>query len=74
MIMSNRRFLRPLEERYSFDVTLDDIIKFKEGECPLNTVKNTEWAVHNFEAWRTARNKTSVPLIYYHRLTHEGVM
>jgi len=45
------------EERYSFNVTLDDIIKFKEGECPLNTEKNTEWAVYNFETWRTARNK-----------------
>ena len=45
------------EERYLFDVTLEDITKFKEGECPLNTEKNTEWAVRNFEAWQTARNK-----------------
>ena len=36
---------------------LEDIIKFKEGECLLNTEKNTEWVVCNFEAWRKARNK-----------------
>jgi len=46
-----------VEERYSFDATLEDITKFKEGENPVNTEKNTEWAVQNFEAWRSARNK-----------------
>ena len=45
------------DERYLFDVTFDDLNKFKEGECPANTEKNTEWAIRNFEFWRLARNK-----------------
>lgn len=45
------------DERYLFDVTFDDLSKFKEGECPANTEKNTEWAIRNFESWRSARNK-----------------
>ena len=28
-----------------------------EGECPQNTTKNNEWALHNFEAWSDAGNK-----------------
>ena len=45
------------DERYLFDVTFNDLSKFKEGECPANTEKNTEWAIRNFESWRSARNK-----------------
>ena len=44
------------DERFSFDVTCEDLSKFKEGECPVNTEKNTEWAIRNFESWRMARN------------------
>jgi len=43
-------------ERYSFDVTCEELDAFKEGECPANTAKNTEWALKNFEEWRKARN------------------
>ena len=25
------------EDRYLFDVTFDDLVRFKEGECPANT-------------------------------------
>ena len=45
------------DERFPFDVTFDDLGKFKEGECPLNTEKNTDWAFRNFESWRVARNR-----------------
>ena len=45
------------DERYLFDVTFDDLNKFKEGECPANTEKNTEWVIRNFESWQSARNK-----------------
>ena len=45
------------DERYLFDVTFDDLSKFKEGERPTNTEKNTKWAIRNFESWRSARNK-----------------
>ena len=46
-----------MDERYLFDVTFYDLSKIKEGECPANTEKNTEWAIRNFESWRSARNK-----------------
>ena len=39
------------EDRFVFDVTIDDLAKFKEGETPTNTEKNTEWALRNFELW-----------------------
>ena len=45
------------DERYLFDVTFDDLNKFKEGECSANTEKNTEWAIRNFESWQSARNR-----------------
>ena len=46
-----------IDERYWFEVTFDELSKFKEGECPANTEKNTEWVIRNFESWRSARNK-----------------
>ena len=45
------------DERFPFDVTFEDLGKFKEGECPLNTEKNTDWVFRNFESWRVARNR-----------------
>jgi len=44
------------DERFPFDVTFEDLSKFKEGECPINPEKNTEWAFHNFKSWHMARN------------------
>jgi len=41
----------------SFDTTVKELDAFKQGECPLNTTKNTEWALKNFEEWRVARNR-----------------
>jgi len=32
------------KDRLVFDATIDDLTKFKEGETPVNTEKNTEWA------------------------------
>ena len=29
-------------ERYRFDITCEELDAFKEGECPVNTAKNTE--------------------------------
>ena len=48
--------LKEDDERFSFDVTFENLCRFKEGECPVNTEKNTEWAFRNFESWRVARN------------------
>ena len=30
---------------FDFDTTLEELDTFKEGSCPANTAKNTEWAV-----------------------------
>jgi len=32
------------EDRFVFDVMIDDLAKFKEGGTPVNTEKNMEWA------------------------------
>ena len=45
------------DDRYLFDVIFDDLTRLKEGECPANTEKNTEWVNKNFESWRSARNQ-----------------
>ena len=29
-------------ERFSFDITTDDLAAFQKGECPLNTARSTE--------------------------------
>ena len=44
------------EDRFVFDVMIDDLAKFKEGETPANTEKNTELVCRNFELWRIAQN------------------
>ena len=49
--------VEPSKDRFSFDVTCEELDAFKEGECPANTMKNTEWALKNFEKWRVARNQ-----------------
>ena len=43
-------------DRFDFDTTLEELDTFKEGSCPANTAKNTEWAVRTVEQWRAARN------------------
>ena len=43
--------------RFLFNVTLEDLNKFKEGESPANTIKNNMWALKNFQEWRVARNE-----------------
>ena len=45
------------DDRFSFDVTIEELDAFKEGDCPANTTRSTEWALRKFESWRTARNK-----------------
>ena len=49
--------MKNYDNRFSFDVTIEELDAFKEGDCPSNIVKNTEWAVRTFESWRTARNR-----------------
>ena len=39
------------EERFLFNVTLDDLNKFKEGESPANTVKSNMWALNENGGW-----------------------
>ena len=47
-----------IAERFQFDsCSVDELQKFKEGECPENTAKNNDWALRNFHAWRVARNE-----------------
>ena len=46
-----------ISDRFSFDITLDELEKLMEGACPVNTAKNNEWTYNNFESWRIARNK-----------------
>ena len=47
-----------IAERFQFDsCSIDELQKFKEGECPENTAKNNDWAPRNFHAWRVARNE-----------------
>ena len=53
----NHEVASKADERFSFDTTANELDAFKEGECPLNTTKNTEWALKNFEEWRVARNR-----------------
>lgn len=48
---------KKVDDRFLFDVTIEEIESFMEGECPKNTTKSNVWAVRNFEAWRDARNK-----------------
>ena len=48
---------KEFDERFSFDVTTDDLTAFQKGECPANTAKSTDWVFRNFELWRTARNE-----------------
>jgi len=43
-------------KRFNFNVTLEELDSFKEGICPENTAKITEWALHNFETWRNLHN------------------
>ena len=45
------------DDRFSFDVTIEELDAFKEGDCPGNTTRNIEWALRTFESWRTACNK-----------------
>ena len=44
-------------ERSPYEVMLEDLNKFKDGECPLGTEKNADWTFRNFESWHVARNR-----------------
>ena len=45
-------------EWFQFDLcSVDELQKFKEGECPENTAKNNDWALKNFHVWRVVRNE-----------------
>ena len=54
---SGQKKVKDNDDRFSFDVTMEELDAFKEGDCPANTVKSTDWAVRTFESWRTVRNK-----------------
>ena len=57
-VLLEQKEVKNCNERFSFnDVTIEELDAFKEGDCPTNTAKNTEWVVRTFEVWRTARNK-----------------
>lgn len=44
------------DERFTFHVIIEELELLKEGDCPANTAKNTEWALRTLESWRAARN------------------
>ena len=44
-------------DRFLFEIDADILSKYREGSCLCSTEKNTEWALKNFEAWRTTRNE-----------------
>ena len=48
---------KKVNDRFLFDGTREEIKSFVEEECPQDTTKNNEWAVHNFEAWHDAKIK-----------------
>ena len=45
------------DEKFSFDITTDDLAAFQKGECPANTARSMEWSFMNFEVWQIARNE-----------------
>ena len=51
------RSMNQYKNSYRFDITCEELDAFKEGECPVNMAKNTEWALKNFEEWRIARSR-----------------
>ena len=53
----NAKKTKESDERFSFDLTIDDLTSFQKGESTANTPKSTEWANKNFQSWRIARNK-----------------
>ena len=55
-VKENEKKQKENTDRFSFEIDADDLSKYKEGSCPLNTEKNTEWAVRNYETWQIARN------------------
>ena len=55
-VKENEKKQKENTDRFSFDIDADDLSKYKEGSCPHNTEKNTEWVLRNFEEWRIARN------------------
>lgn len=41
-VLPNQKKLKNYNDRFSFDVTIEELDAFKEGNCTNNTVKNTE--------------------------------
>ena len=53
---SNKTMKGDVSQRFTFEVTPDELSKLKEGDCPANTLKNNMWALKTFEEWRVTRN------------------
>ena len=49
--------LEPSHERFSTFVNDDELAVLSKGIVPVNTDKNTKWALSNFFAWKEARDK-----------------
>ena len=59
-VLLEQKKVNNYNERFSCDdVTIEEVDTFKEGDCPTNTAKTTEWAVRTFEVWRTACKKST---------------
>ena len=44
------------KQRFAAPLPSDKMEKVCEGFTPMNTSKNTQWAVHSFHDWRESRN------------------
>ena len=45
------------DKRFSFDLTVDNLITFQKGEFAVNTAKSTEYVTRNFQSWQIGRNQ-----------------
>ena len=49
--------LAPSNERFSTFINNEELAILSKGMVPVNTDRNTKWALSNFFAWKEARNQ-----------------
>ena len=52
----NKAIKGDVSQRFTFEVTPDELSELKEGDSLANTVKNNVWALKTFEEWRATEN------------------
>ena len=62
-------------ERFSTFVDDDKLAILSKGVVPVNTDRNTKWALSNFFAWKEARDKSTLKIhfrrIYFHAVIQQ---